>query len=293
MLKTVTFILPGLFEERCQQYLGGIQSSGKKPLAAFLGKSKKRPLMPVKQWLIQQYNLPDNVNNSASLMALAKGLTTLKTDDKEYWLRADPIMLTVGHNGLFCRGNRVLALSEEERTALQSIVNNHYSEQSIELILCDAKQGFVKLIRKPESSFTPLSGVIGNEISQSLPVGSDAAYWHGVLTDLQMLLHNCDVNLQRQEKGLPTINGLWLWAEDDVSPDEIVQGNHEVNIYTDDLSLSGALGREVNLHCLGDNFNNLSSKEESIYSTEMDTDNKAVIKIDNAAFHFNDILKDL
>lgn len=44
------------------------------------------------------------------------------------------------------------------------------------------------------------------------PAGASAAAYHRLLGELQMLLHGHDVNLKRQQSGLPEINSLWFWG---------------------------------------------------------------------------------
>jgi len=271
MPDTITFVLPGLFEPRFQNLVNENDLTNSKQLSSFISKSKKQPFQTIQQWLTELYNLPDNYQNSASLMAQAQGLTTHNEKEQIYWLRADPVMLTVGHNGLFCRGNRVLQLTDNERDSLQLLVNEYFYEQSIEMILPDSKHGYIKSAVKPLSTFTSMDDAIGNEISQLLPSGEDAAFWHGVLTDLQMLLHNCEVNQKRQSKGLPTISGFWLWAEAELIEKDFCIHNVEQELYTDDPALSGFLGCKVNLHELGVDFNDLhiGNKPITVFVSEL------------------------
>ncbi len=197
-------------------------------------------------------------------MAKAQGLV-VDTQERDFWLRADPVMLTVGHNGLFCRGNRTLQIDGHERDSLQTLINNHFQKQGLEIILTETGQGYLKSAVKPKSIFTPLDEVMGSEISLRLPTGEDAAFWHGILTDLQMLLHNCEVNRKRQSRGLPVISGFWLWAESDSVAEAEYMNELDHKLYTDELTLSGLMGSEVNLPELGGHFNDLPVGEKPIH----------------------------
>jgi hypothetical protein len=37
-------------------------------------------------------------------------------------------------------------------------------------------------------------------------------FWSSLFTEIQMLLYNHPVNIERREQGLPDINGLWFWG---------------------------------------------------------------------------------
>lgn len=270
MTETITFILPALFEARFQELVK--QSATDNNDIANLSKAKKIPSKELQHWLTEQYNLPEGYQNSARLMATGHGLTKSDSSDKQYWLRADPIMLTVGHNGLFCRGNRVLNVTDDEKQLLQDLINSHFEEDQLSFILFDFRRGYLKTPTKPNTSFTPLGEMIGSEITNALPMGNKEQFWHGVLTDIQMLLHNCEVNLKRKERGEPEISGLWVWAESELSAHEVNNNQHRKEIlYTDEAAFSGALGQSVNLDEAGTHFDRLQTKDKHIriYSTEL------------------------
>jgi hypothetical protein len=54
--------------------------------------------------------------------------------------------------------------------------------------------------------------VAGRDIDPSLPQGRDAAGWHAIMNEVQMLLHNHPVNIAREQRGEPAINSLWFWG---------------------------------------------------------------------------------
>lgn len=45
-----------------------------------------------------------------------------------------------------------------------------------------------------------------------LPAGTDAAAHRQLTSEIEMALHEHDVNRERQEQGLPPINSLWIWG---------------------------------------------------------------------------------
>ena len=55
--------------------------------------------------------------------------------------------------------------------------------------------------------------IAGQTIDPNLPHGRDAAVWHALMNEVQMLFHQHPVNAQREASGEPTINSLWFWGE--------------------------------------------------------------------------------
>jgi len=248
-------------------------------------KSSKQSINPLAKWLADYYGLAQNYSTSAVLMAQGEGIKPFSSadnsKDKQYsWLRADPVMLSVTHNGILCRGNRVLNLSSQERVSLELLINDYLKEQSIELLLSNSNYGYIKLKQPVDCQFSSLSEVIGQDISHRLPKGNNASFWHKLLIDLQMLLHNCEVNLERESKGLPTVNGFWLWANEPAGMSQGKAISVSSKLYTDDTSLAGALGDRVNSQQLGGKFElGICDKDETIiYISEFED-----------AFHQNDM----
>ncbi len=60
-----------------------------------------------------------------------------------------------------------------------------------------------------------------NPAEEILPRGRDAGGLRRLMTEMQMLLHEHQVNTQRQLRGLPALNAIWIHGEgmlSDVSP---------------------------------------------------------------------------
>lgn len=55
-----------------------------------------------------------------------------------------------------------------------------------------------------------------------------------ILTEVQMLLHDCDVNTERAERGQPPVNSLWIWCGADIAPDPVAQAT---SVFSDDAEL--------------------------------------------------------
>lgn len=254
MSNTITFILPSLVETHCHNFLDDSAAASVKQLNKLLRRSSKKPVGTLQNWLSEQFKLPENYSDSAKLMALGEGFATVENQHNSYWLRADPVMLQATHNGILCRGNWLLNLTPEERVSIENVVNDFFQDQGIELKLFNSRQGLLRFNEKPGSHFTSLLDTIGQDITHRLPKGDNAPYWHRLLTDLQMLLHNCDVNQQRSHTGQQQISGFWLWGEEELTRDSAEPFKQAEHLYTDDSALAGYLGNTSKLSSLPQQF---------------------------------------
>ena len=254
MPRSITFILPTLFDRQCRHFLDSSSLLSMEQLSGRLIKSKKQSIGDLHQWLIKHYKLPTEYANSANLMAQGRGLARIDDDKDCHWLRADPVMLSVTHNAIYCRGNRVLNLNQLERDSIELLVNDYFKDQSIELILCDSNRGYLKYTGQVGCQFMSLAEVMGQDISQRLPRGENATFWHRLMTDLQLLLHNCEVNKERLNQGEPLISGFWLWAETESNKIIDQQDRQQSIIYSDDAALSGSLDYHLTLQQLDAQF---------------------------------------
>jgi len=60
-------------------------------------------------------------------------------------------------------------------------------------------------------SLPPLE-LAGQEVDAVLPRGTEAARWHALMNEIQMVLHEHPLNAERERRGDPPINSVWLWG---------------------------------------------------------------------------------
>lgn len=70
----------------------------------------------------------------------------------------------------------------------------------------------------------------GRSIADFLPRGAGAGDFAQLMNDAQMLLHNAAVNAEREARGVPPINSIWLWGggverEVEISAPDFVVGD--------------------------------------------------------------------
>jgi len=125
------------------------------------------------------------------------------------WLRADPVHLNLQRDQLLLAG--VMPDRDEARQFCASL-NEHFAGQGMEFFAPHPQRWYVRLDALPRIRTTPLSEVIGGDVRRVLPTGEDAARWHQVFNEIQMLLHAHPLNQVREARGELMINSVWLWG---------------------------------------------------------------------------------
>jgi len=125
------------------------------------------------------------------------------------WLRTDPVNLTLQRDRLVLSG---VDVSPDEAALLCDSLNEYYAGQDLEFFAPHPQRWYVRLDTLPRMRTTPLSEVIGGDVRRVLPTGEDAARWHQLFNEIQMLLFSHPLNEAREARGELMINSLWLWG---------------------------------------------------------------------------------
>lgn len=72
--------------------------------------------------------------------------------------------------------------------------------------------GYVRSSQPFETATEPPEVVDGRLPGEFLPAGEGAAAFRRRLGEIEMALHEADVNLRRQAAGLQPVNSLWIWG---------------------------------------------------------------------------------
>lgn len=144
---------------------------------------------------------------AAALTALAHGVDT----GTRFWLRADPIHLQAQRDDLTVLP--VTDLSAMAAEGLLATLNDFLAADDLALRAATENEWLLSLARPPGLRTTPLALASGGPMGHYLPSGEDAREWMGRLTELQMLLHDHPINVERESQGKVPVNALWLWGE--------------------------------------------------------------------------------
>ena len=128
------------------------------------------------------------------------------------WMRFDPAHVDVGRSGLTLIEPSLLDITPDEAAALTATINEHLARDGLTVEARTPSRWYVKLPTPPALETVPLEDAAGRDIAAYQPHGHDALHWHGVLNELQMLLHQHPVNGAREAGGALTINSVWPWG---------------------------------------------------------------------------------
>lgn len=131
--------------------------------------------------------------------------------EEGYWLRADPVSLRADMTRVFMTGCGFADYDAGERAAIERIVARALTGEGIEA----RPAGNCWCFRLPGSlpfEFAPLHEALGVDMAEVLPDHPEAATWKRLLTEIQVELHQCEVNAGRRERGQPEVNSVWLWG---------------------------------------------------------------------------------
>jgi hypothetical protein len=139
---------------------------------------------------------------------------TMRTDGLEpgmsFWLRADPIHLSLQRDQLILQAG--VFLTVDEAAQLCASLNAHFVGDGLRFFAPHPQRWYLQLDTAPAISTVPLAQVSGKNVHEHLPQGRDALRWHGVFNEAQMLLFGHSVNQAREARGELPINSLWFWG---------------------------------------------------------------------------------
>jgi hypothetical protein len=127
-----------------------------------------------------------------------------------YWLRADPVHLRLQRDQMLMLP--VAEISAYEAEQMCASLNEYFAGQGMEFFAPHPQRWYVRLDSLPDIRTRPVSQLIGGDVRRALPTGADAAHWHRVFNEIQMLLFAHPFNESRDERGELTINSVWLWG---------------------------------------------------------------------------------
>jgi len=132
--------------------------------------------------------------------------------DPGYCMRADPVHLSPGREGLILVDDSLIGIQADEAEVLAGDLRPWIGELGAELHTPNPARWYLAFPEPPCIQTVPLSDVTGRDISSHLPTGSEQTRWRQFFNELQMVLHESAVNREREKRGRHTVNSLWFWG---------------------------------------------------------------------------------
>ena len=154
--------------------------------------------------------LPED--NSDPPVAAVTRMLDMGIIDNDWWLRADPVHLSLDRDRLVLADAAMLDITPDETNRLVAEIMEVFAADGWLLKASHPQRWYLKPSQVPDMTTTPLSQVIGKDVRAFLPQGTDGKRWHTTLNEVQILLHASPVNAEREQHGKLPINSLWFWG---------------------------------------------------------------------------------
>jgi hypothetical protein len=164
--------------------------------------------LPVEGWLHAAFAAEGESLPAGALSLAAEG----GEPGSECWARADPVHLRLLRDRLIVVPAAAFALSRTEADALVDALNRHFGERLVLQALEPARWCARLDLQLAFHACSPLDAA-GRDVDLAIQAGGEAGKrWAALLNEAQMLLHAHPVNVEREARGEPAVNSLWLWG---------------------------------------------------------------------------------
>lgn len=164
-----------------------------------------------REWLLEPVCGADMLARWPAGAAIA-GQNGLAAAGPGCWCIAQPVHLTAGLDHLRLAPLTEAALAPDEADELGARVSSHFGIDELTVMAFIQGAWLLRLPRSIDCSTQPPDAVVGHDVHDFLPSGSDGARIRSLMNEIQMLLHEHPVNRERVARRLPAVNSLWLWG---------------------------------------------------------------------------------
>ena len=161
--------------------------------------------------LFALYGLVRQENSDLPVAAVTR-MIDMGVIDNDWWLRADPVHLSLDRDRLILADARKLDVTPDEASRLVAEIMEVFTADGWLLKAPHPERWYLKTGRSPNMTTSSMSKVVGRDVHGFLPRGPDDKAWHTILNEIQILLHTATVNVERENAGKLPINSLWFWG---------------------------------------------------------------------------------
>jgi hypothetical protein len=160
--------------------------------------------LSLEDWLGHAFGLEDEAPLAAGALS---ALASERAPGADFWARADPVHLRPDRDRLLLVPSAGFSLQAAEAEALAAALNKHFAGQ-LELAVLSPGTWIVRCATPIELRSQAPIELAGRSVDPLLP----DKRWHALLNEIQMALYDHPVNTERERRGAPVVNGLWLWG---------------------------------------------------------------------------------
>ena len=277
----ITLLVPGLCPAGSDAAFLGNLAKTLPALQRLLSRSKPGPhaANSLDAGLGSHFGLPCGGGAALPVAALTS-LVDIDEPAAGYLMRADPVHLRADQSTLRLFDSRTFSIMQEEADALVAAFNEFYVDRGWHLTAPSPQRWYIYLQKAPLISTVAPGTIAGQTIDPNLPRGRDAAAWHALMNEVQMLFHQHPVNVRREAGGEPMINSLWFWGEGRL-PETVHR--HPMQVATDNpLAMGLALFTKTPRR-------DLPASLDELLTTEQEVQTLLVLDELEAAVQYSDI----
>lgn len=216
MPAALTVFLPGLLGPLPEDSYAGEALPGAAALAGLLNVAARRAAKPRDPaWrLTANFGI---VTESTDLsapppIAAYSYLADFGVPPEQPCFRCDPVHLQADMSQALLYDSRSFDISAREAEGLAEAFNRQFAEDGLRLVFREPRRWFL-LADNPPPLHTPVPDeVVGRNAGAFLPKEAGARYWNRVMNETQMLFFGHEVNLEREARGEPAVNGVWVYG---------------------------------------------------------------------------------
>lgn len=124
-----------------------------------------------------------------------------------------PLWQKMGMHSMNVLDGRAIGISPEEAQALCRDLDGFYADAGYRFYAYRPDLWLMTLPETVDWTVVPVFDIHGQVDGSVRAAGGAAGAWLALQTEMQMWLHQHDINRRRTENGQPAINGVWLWQD--------------------------------------------------------------------------------
>jgi hypothetical protein len=173
------------------------------------GRAAHADALSLEAWLADGFQLAEGPLPAGAITVQADRIDLQDRDS--LWLRADPVHLRLGRARATLIPGVGCNLSRDEAMAFVAALNGHFGAGHL-FVMVRPEQWCLRTAGEGTLESRPPLELAGQEVDAALPRGTEAARWHALMNEVQMVFHEHPLNAERERRGDPPINSVWLWG---------------------------------------------------------------------------------
>ena len=136
---------------------------------------------------------------------------------RDFWLHLQPMHFIAGLDRLTAvMLHGASSVARAELAELEPMIGAHLRTAGMQLVTTSRGDWLVHSERVLDVQTAPPEAAVASPLEQAMPQGRDAPALRRLMTELQMLLHEHPVNVERERRGIPEINAVWLHGSGEI-----------------------------------------------------------------------------